>query len=197
MTFSTIKAAGWTDNLESASAAELNALDTNQALAVDGSRGGSWAPGSTLQIDGSGFGSNALRDITVSGILTRTSTGRWVWRTSTSTITNIEATPQVVDMKYDTYRLGVAQTANIVVHLAVTTGQTPTTGDMIQVVRDGIPGVAKTFKIYSEESPAPAPPVAEFPSAVGGSQSNEIYMAEFWFNGVTWKPMRLSCDVTG
>jgi hypothetical protein len=192
MTFSLIKAAGWYDNIQSLTAAEIGAFDLNQSRAVDGAAGGIYSPAGTIQVNGSGFGSDRLTNVTATGVLQRAASARWVWRTSTTTILD-QAAAQVLDMSYDTYRTTIDHANNINIRLAVTTGQQPTEGDILQVVRIGIPTAPRTFIIYSEE--APAAPLAQFPVAAGGVQSNTVYMGEFWFTGATWVPLRLSADV--
>lgn len=193
MTLTRAKATEWRNNVESPSAAQLGTLDSNQSKVVDGAAGGKYAPSAPLQINGAGLGSDTLRDIVVDGVLQRASDGRWEKKTTAGEITDV-ATPQVLDMSNDTYRSEWDHTQNVVIHLAVTTGLVPTEGDMIRVFRENIPTVSKTFKIYSEDTLGT--PIAEFPPATGGDQSNEFSFGEFWFNGTTWKAMRLSCDVT-
>lgn len=51
MSFSRVKPAGWTDNLDTITASQMNTLDTNVSNAVDG-RGGTYTLTSTLEFNG-------------------------------------------------------------------------------------------------------------------------------------------------
>lgn len=57
MTFTRVKPAGWTDDIDTITAAELNALDINITRAIDGNAGGSYSPSANINVtDGSGGG---------------------------------------------------------------------------------------------------------------------------------------------
>lgn len=51
MSFSRVKPAGWTDNVDTVTASQLNTLDTNVSNSVDG-RGGTYTLSSTLEFNG-------------------------------------------------------------------------------------------------------------------------------------------------
>jgi hypothetical protein len=191
MTFSRVNASTWRDHTGSISASQLGTFDDNQSKAVDAAGGGRYAPSSTVQINGAGFGSNAIKDTTLTGVLTRETSGRWVRRTTTTTIQNVGA-GQVLDMSYDTYYTNIDHDNFISIWLSTTTGFTPAAGDTITVVREGIPTSGDQFVVYSEA--AKGTPLAVYPDAAG-NQSNEIYSGEFYYTGSAWIPYRLSCDI--
>lgn len=194
MTFSKVNPAGWTDNTTSANAAQLGGMDTNQSRAVDGAAGGTYTPTNPIQINGAGLGSDNLLSSTVTGILQRSPSGRWPRRFSSTTILDVAA-PQLVDMSYDHYYRGApAHANNITILLATATGQVPTTGDVIEIVREGNPAApAVTFTIASEV--APGVPLARFPDAAGPWQAYPLYTAMFWWTGAVWLSFRWSNGV--
>ncbi len=195
MTFSRAKAS-YTDERESILASHMETLDLDQSLMVDAAAGGRYGPSSDIVVNGAGFGSNVLRDVTVQGVLQRSSSGRIVHATDVNDILDT-ATTQLLDMRRDTYYTALDHAQNITIHLAMSTGFTPIAGDTLQVARVGIPTAPRTFKIYAEDFPAVL--LASFPITAGNpagqAQSNQLYMAEFYFNGTTWAPTRLSNDV--
>jgi hypothetical protein len=103
MSFSRVKPTGWTANLDTVTAAQLNTLDTNVSNAVD-SRGGVIVPTSLIEIQGSvglkingtgaaaklQYGSRsvprqqALNATTTSGNWSRANTPRGAWQNTAS-----------------------------------------------------------------------------------------------------------------
>lgn len=60
MTFSRAKPTGYTDDIDTLPADEINTIDINQSRALDGTAGGPYAPSSALVIDGQGIQTNKL-----------------------------------------------------------------------------------------------------------------------------------------
>lgn len=54
MTFSRAKSAGWSNDVDTITATEINAIDTNQSRAVDGFAGGIYTPTGSCYIQGTG-----------------------------------------------------------------------------------------------------------------------------------------------
>lgn len=52
MAFTRAKPAGWTDDVDTITATQINQIDTNQSLAIDGSGGGTYTPTSEIAIAG-------------------------------------------------------------------------------------------------------------------------------------------------
>lgn len=52
MSFSRAKSTGWTDNVDTITAAEMNQIDVNQSRALDGTAGGIYTPSAALDIRG-------------------------------------------------------------------------------------------------------------------------------------------------
>lgn len=194
MVFSKVKAAGWTNDTNTVTAAELNALDLNQSQAVDGAAGGTYTPSAAVEINGSGLSSSNIQDSTVTGTVQRSAAGRLPRLVDVTTITNV-AGFQLVDMASDVYKADAAgaHAQNLNIRLAVSSGQTPVTGDTIEIVREGPSGGAATFQIFSED--APAAQIAAFPVGVAVLQASDVYSAKFFYNGATWKRLRFSADV--
>lgn len=191
--FSRAKPLGLTDDLFNLLAHQLETIDGSLENALDGAGGGTVAPTTPLIINGAGLASDALKDTTIAGSLQRVGTGRWKQKVDTTSITDTAST-QLLDMSNDVYRTSIDHTANITIHLAVTTGETPSAGDVIQVTREGIPSSPASFQIYSEY--ATGTRIGAFiQAAPAGYQENEIYSAQYFFNGTTWRPLRFSSDV--
>ena len=64
MSFTRVNPGGWAVN-DPLTSAQMNQLDINVSQAVDGTAGGTFAPSATIQINGSGFGTDNLRDSTL------------------------------------------------------------------------------------------------------------------------------------
>jgi hypothetical protein len=189
-----VKPPGWTGDITQPRAAQLGLLDTKQLTLLDGAAGGTVVPTSALRIEGAGFGSDDLRTTTITGTLQRANTGRWERRVSTATILD-QAAAQVLDCSYDVYRTTIDHANDIVIHLSMTTGQTPATNDIIEVIRVGVPSVPHSFQIYAESFPlVRVGAFIQVPAA--GNQANQVYSARYFFNGTTWCPLRFSDDVS-
>jgi hypothetical protein len=187
-----VKPLGLTDDLFVLKANQIESLDDAQSNLVDGALGGTYAPTSEMRIEGAGFGSDDLTDTVISGAFQRNQQGRWGKRVDTSTIVNGDGvTPQVLDMSSDVYVMTATQNQDIIIHLSNTTGQTPAAGDVIEVVRHGIPSPAKSFFIYAEAFPAVR--IGSFLSILV-AQGNEMFSARYVFGGTTWRPVRMSAD---
>ncbi len=188
------KPPGWTDNTTKAVAAQMEAMDAQHVLAMDGGAGGIIAPASPIRIEGAGFGSDSLGDTTVTGSLARAANGHRKKIVDTTSIVNAGGT-QTLDMSADVYVADFDHIGtNIAIQLQVTTGQTPGVGDVIEVARDQFPsGGGGSFQIYAED--APAVRIGVFPqTAAGGNSLNGVTSARYFFNGTTWKPLRFSAD---
>lgn len=193
MTFSKAKPAGWTDNIDTPNAAQLGTIDTNQSRAIDGAAGGAYAPTNPVQINGAGLSSDNLLSSTITGILQRAPNGRLPRRFNTSTIIDNVA-PVIVDMTYDVYYAPAGHLNNLTVRLATATGQLPTTGDVLKIVRDGNAGAVVTLVIESEA--APGVPIATIPDGPGAWQASTLYSASFWWDGLVWRSLRWSNAVS-
>ena len=60
MTFARAKPAGWTDNVDTITATQLNTIDTNVSNALDGAGGGAYSPATVLEVDGAGIRTDEL-----------------------------------------------------------------------------------------------------------------------------------------
>jgi len=193
------KPPGFTNNVTLPKSAQVEIIDANQASNVDGDAGGTYTPTVAMRIEGAGLGSDGLLASTITGTLQRVSTGRWQPAVDTTTIVVGDgATPQILDMSADIYLTTIDHAAqNVIIHLADTvTGELPGTGDVIEVVRIGVPSAAKSFEIFAES--APAARIGAFPQTwpAGGNQLHKVYSAKYWYDGATWQPLRFSSDVS-
>lgn len=184
---------GWASGTTILRARHVALFDAHQVASLDGDSGGTYTPTTPLRIEGAGFGSDALNDTTITGTLQRAVTGRWQRRVDTTTIQDVPGS-QLLDMSYDVYRTEIDHANDIVLVLAVTSGNTPGTGDEIEVIRQGIPNVPHAFQIWAEDDLVTRIGVfIQAPPA--GNQLNQVYSARYFFNGTTWVPLRFSADV--
>lgn len=83
MTFSRAKPTGWSDNVDTITAAQINQVDLNQSRAIDGNAGGTYTPSAAITLAGNaGITIGASNTLTVAGSMvvsgTETVTGQVV-----------------------------------------------------------------------------------------------------------------------
>lgn len=197
MTFARVKPAGWTDDITTITAAELNGLDINQSRAIDGNAGGTYTPSGALAINGSaGFSIGASNTTTlaaatsVTGVVTVSGNNAAVaWRVYNAT----NASETIEGARYDIIKLPATITANRTYTIAAAS-PVPATGHILRVVR-------------ATDDIASTAPSATYTAAVSfGGAATVIFQASKWgfihffYSGSEWIPIAWSptaIDVPG
>ena len=100
MTFTRAKPAGWTDNVDTITATQMNQIDTNQSNALDGAAGGAYTPAAEVEIDGAGIRSDNVEidgtlEIETGGTLETQSGSTLTVATGTTADITLDANSQV------------------------------------------------------------------------------------------------------
>lgn len=193
MSFSAIFPNGLTDDSSTITATQAEALDSAVQDMIDGAGGGTVAPSTAIQIDGAGLGCSNLQDTTIGSgeSLTRHTQGHYPILVDDSTLSDT-ATVQAAGMAADVWVMPASHSNNVTIRLSVSTGVTPVTGDVIEVIRTGT--ATGTFDIDAEDAPGTV--IASFPTSYTNQQSGTPFSARFYFNGTTWKRLRFTADVS-
>ncbi len=144
MSFTRAKPAGWTDDVDTVTAAELNQIDTNQSRAIDGNAGGTYTPSGAIAINGSaGFSTGASNPVTINGTLAAAGA---VTCTSTITLSGnnsgigfriynaTDANETIQGARYDVIRIPTTLTNDRDYTIAATT-PVPPTGHILRIAR--------------------------------------------------------------
>lgn len=147
MTFSRAKPTGWTDNVDTITAAQINQIDLNQSRAIDGNAGGTYIPSGALTLGGSaGVTISASNTLTVAGALdvsgTETVTGQVVLSGNNAGIglrllTLNDADQTVQGATRDVLIIPVTLTANRA-YTILGTSPVPKTGHVLRIVRASV-----------------------------------------------------------
>jgi len=188
MTFSRAKPTGWTDDLDTITAAQINQVDTNQSRAVDGTAGGLYTPSPPINIDGF--------NATTENLFIRGAQAQHPLRIDSTTVTDVAASAappgQILDITVDVYYIdaSVAATGNWTLTLAIASAAiAPVNGAVVRIVRL-LNGVF-TIDILPEGGGV----IAQIPSAYTNQVAGSPLYAEFWFDGATWRRLAFSADV--
>lgn len=95
MTFARAKPTGWTDDVDSISATEINTIDVNQSNAVDGAAGGTYTPSADVSI--ASLKSPSLKETTVIESLILGTLGRLALSPTDVVITTSNVTIRDID----------------------------------------------------------------------------------------------------
>lgn len=147
MTFSRAKPTGWTDNVDTITAAQINQIDLNQSRAIDGNAGGTYTPSGALTLGGSaGVTIGASNTLAVAGALnvsgTETVTGQVVLSGNNAGIglrllTLGDADQTVQGATRDVLMIPVTLTANRA-YTILGTSPVPKTGHVLRIVRASV-----------------------------------------------------------
>lgn len=147
MTFSRAKPTGWTDNVDTITAAQINQIDLNQSRAIDGNAGGTYTPSGALTLGGSaGVTIGASNTLTVAGALdvsgTETVTGQVVLSGNNAGIglrllTLNDADQTVQGATRDVLMIPVTLTGNRA-YTILGTSPVPKTGHVLRIVRASV-----------------------------------------------------------
>lgn len=188
MTFSRAKPAGWTDDIDTITAAQINQIDTNQSRALDGTAGGTYSPVPPLNING-------LTATTI-GVFTRGPLAQHPMRIDTATIIDTALTQvldtQPVDIFYiDTWASGpFANSLNLELGI-LSPAIAPIRG---QVVTIAVPAKSANQVDISPEGGAVIATITTLPYT---NQLNGPVYAKFIYDGSTWRPLEYSGDTQG
>lgn len=147
MTFSRAKPTGWTDNVDTITAAQINQIDLNQSRAIDGNAGGTYTPSGALTLGGSaGVTITASNTLAVAGSLnvsgTETVTGQVVLSGNNAGIglrllTLNDADQSVQGATRDVLQIPATLTGNRA-YTIQGTSPVPKTGHVLRIVRASI-----------------------------------------------------------
>lgn len=131
MTISRVKSGGWTEELDSLTAQELDSLDNNLVKAIDGDGGGTYSPTNPIIIGGAGIQINRLGDSVLSGNFQFSGDNACMrWRYSTFTGT----ADVTIGVEYDEWHSVDTFDNNRTVTLRSATGSPlPSAGNKIRV----------------------------------------------------------------
>jgi hypothetical protein len=188
MTFSRAKPAGWTDDIDTITAAQVNQIDTNQSRALDGTAGGTYSPVPPLNING-------LTATTI-GVFTRGPLAQHPMRFDTTTILDTALAQvldtQPVDIFYiDTWASGpFANSLDLELGI-LSPAIAPIRG---QVVTIAVPAAnGSTIDIKPEGGGV----IATIPAAYSLQAAGSPLYAKFIYDGSTWRRLEFSGDVSG
>lgn len=195
MTFSRAKPTGWTDDIDTITASQINQIDTNQSRAVDGAAGGLYTPSPAIDI----VGLNA----TTQNLFIRGAQSQHPLRVDSTTITDVAASlpspGQVLDITVDVYYVdgSVAATGNWTLTLAVgSSAVAPVNGTVVRIVRF----LNGAFTIDIESEGGASNPVATIPAAPAGAPvvAGSPFWADLWFDSSVneWRILAISPGVS-
>jgi len=189
MTFSRAKPAGWTDDIDTITAAQVNQIDTNQSRALDGTAGGTYSPVPPLNING-------LTATTI-GVFTRGPLAQHPMRFDTTTILDT-ALPQILDTQpvdifyIDTWG-SFANSLDLILGIG-SSAIGPIRGQVITIAVPIANGNTITFYV---EGSYPGAPFATIQGVYSFQAGGSPLYAKFIYDGSTWRSLEFSGDVSG
>lgn len=144
MTFSRAKPTGWTDNVDTITATQINQIDLNQSRAIDGTAGGTYTPSGAVTLGGSaGVFIGAANTLTVAGTLNVTGQENVSGQLTLSgndagiglrILTANDADQNIQGATRDVVKIPATLTANRA-YTILATSPLPKTGHILRVVR--------------------------------------------------------------
>ena len=202
MSFTRAKPAGYVDDVDVVTAAELNQIDTNQSRAIDGNAGGTYTSSGAIALNGSaGFSVGASNPMTVNGTLALAGATTCTGRISLSgndagfglrVYAAGDAPETIQGARYDVVLVPATLTGDRTYTISATT-PVPVTGHMLRIARS------------SEDMVNTAPSAHEATIAWGGSANFQMQDSKWAFvhllwSGSEWVPIAwspTSIDVGG
>lgn len=181
MTFSRAKPAGWTDDIDTITATQINQIDTNQSRAVDGTAGGAYTPSPPINING-------LTATTV-GLNVRAVGAQHPIRIDTTTVVDVAATQIIDASSADVYWISFVPSTLIDIELGVTsTAIAPVEGQLCRITRapSASAPLAPNITVKSEGLAPIIGILQNFPSPPENQNNQTPIWIDFIFLGGQW-----------